>query len=86
MGDDFTMADCAAAPPLFYIDKVFPLGGTPQERGAPISTGSWSARHMRGPSKRRSPISRCFRSDRRLEADEASCPCMKIFAVQSAPC
>jgi glutathione S-transferase len=27
MGDEFTMADCAAAPPLFYIDKVFPLGG-----------------------------------------------------------
>ena len=25
MGDEFTMADCAAAPPLFYIDKVFPL-------------------------------------------------------------
>jgi glutathione S-transferase len=28
MGDDFTMADCAAAPPLFYIDKLFPLAGT----------------------------------------------------------
>jgi glutathione S-transferase len=28
MGDDFTMADCAAAPPLFYINKVFPLAGT----------------------------------------------------------
>ena len=28
MGDDFTMADCAAGPPLFYIDKVFPLAGT----------------------------------------------------------
>ena len=27
MGDAFTMADCAAAPPLFYIDKVFPLAG-----------------------------------------------------------
>jgi glutathione S-transferase len=25
MGDEFTMADCAAAPPLFYINKVFPL-------------------------------------------------------------
>jgi len=30
MGDDFTMADCAAAPPLFYIDKLFPLAGTHQ--------------------------------------------------------
>jgi glutathione S-transferase len=28
MGDDFTMADCAAAPPLFYINKVLPLAGT----------------------------------------------------------
>jgi glutathione S-transferase len=25
MGDAFTLADCAAAPPLFYINKVFPL-------------------------------------------------------------
>ena len=25
MGDAFTMADCAAAPPLFYLDKVAPL-------------------------------------------------------------
>ena len=28
MGDDFTMADCAAGPPLFYVDKLFPLAGT----------------------------------------------------------
>jgi len=28
MDDDFTMADCAAGPPLFYIDKLFPLAGT----------------------------------------------------------
>jgi glutathione S-transferase len=28
MGDNFTMADCAAAPPLFYIDKIFPLADT----------------------------------------------------------
>ena len=25
MGDDFTMADCAAAPALFYADKIIPL-------------------------------------------------------------
>ncbi len=25
MGDDFTMADCAAAPALFYADKIVPL-------------------------------------------------------------
>ena len=24
-GDAFTMADCAAAPPLFYLDKIAPL-------------------------------------------------------------
>jgi glutathione S-transferase len=27
-GDQFTMADCAAAPPLFYADKVLPFGDT----------------------------------------------------------
>jgi glutathione S-transferase len=26
MGDRFTLADCAAGPPLFYIDKMMPLG------------------------------------------------------------
>jgi glutathione S-transferase len=25
VGDQFSLADCAAGPPLFYIDKVFPL-------------------------------------------------------------
>jgi glutathione S-transferase len=28
MGDTFTMADCAAAPALFYADKVMPFGAT----------------------------------------------------------
>ena len=28
MGDPFTMADCAAAPALFYADKVMPFAGT----------------------------------------------------------
>ena len=28
MGDAFSMADCAAAPALFYADKVMPLGDT----------------------------------------------------------
>jgi glutathione S-transferase len=27
MDDDFTMADCAAAPALFFADKVMPFGG-----------------------------------------------------------
>lgn len=27
MGDAFTMADCAAAPALFYANKVLPLDG-----------------------------------------------------------
>jgi len=31
MGEDFTMADCAAAPALFYADKVMPLKGTRTE-------------------------------------------------------
>jgi len=28
MGEDFTMADCAAAPPLFYLDRIKPLADT----------------------------------------------------------
>ena len=28
MGDAFTMADCAAAPPLFYANMVMPFGAT----------------------------------------------------------
>lgn len=28
MGDEFTLADCAAAPPLFYVNKLMPFGGT----------------------------------------------------------
>ena len=28
MGDQFTLADCAAAPALFYADKVLPFGDT----------------------------------------------------------
>jgi glutathione S-transferase len=28
MGDEFSMADCAAAPPLFYTNMVMPLGDT----------------------------------------------------------
>jgi glutathione S-transferase len=27
-GDDFTLADCAAAPALYYADKVMPMAGT----------------------------------------------------------
>jgi glutathione S-transferase len=34
VGDDFTMADCAAAPPLFYINKVFPLADTHRNAAA----------------------------------------------------
>ena len=28
MGDTFSMADCAAAPPLFYINMLQPFGET----------------------------------------------------------
>jgi len=34
MGDAFTMADCAAAPALFYADKVVPFGATHQQTTA----------------------------------------------------
>jgi len=34
MGDAFTMADCAAAPALFYADKVVPFGATHKQTTA----------------------------------------------------
>jgi glutathione S-transferase len=34
MGDAFTMADCAAAPPLFYANKVMPFGDTHRNAAA----------------------------------------------------
>ena len=34
MGDAFTMADCAAAPALFYADKVMPFGETHRHAAA----------------------------------------------------
>jgi glutathione S-transferase len=34
MGDAFSMADCAAAPALFYADKVMPFAGTHKNTAA----------------------------------------------------
>jgi len=34
MGDAFTLADCAAGPPLFYIDRAFGLGNTHKNAAA----------------------------------------------------
>jgi glutathione S-transferase len=34
MGEHFTMADCAAAPALFYADKVMPFGATHKHAAA----------------------------------------------------
>ena len=34
MGETFTMADCAAAPALFYANKVMPFGEHPQDAAA----------------------------------------------------
>jgi glutathione S-transferase len=36
MGDAFSMADCAAAPALFYADKVMPFAGTHKNTAAYI--------------------------------------------------
>jgi len=44
MGDAFTMADCAAAPALFYVDKVMPLAES--HRG----TAAYLERLMQRPS------------------------------------
>jgi glutathione S-transferase len=37
MGDAFTMADCAAAPPLFYANNVMPFGDTYKNAAAYLS-------------------------------------------------
>lgn len=44
MGDDFTMADCAAAPALFYADRIIPL-----KDGHP-NVAAYLGRLMRRPS------------------------------------
>jgi glutathione S-transferase len=44
MGDAFTMADCAAAPALFFADKVMPFGATHKQ------TAGYLARLMARPS------------------------------------
>ena len=44
MGDEFTLADCAAGPPLFYIDKMMPLAG------AYKNVAAYLARLMQRPS------------------------------------
>ena len=44
VGDAFTLADCAAAPALFYADKVMPLGETHRNAAA------YLGRLMRRPS------------------------------------
>ena len=44
VGETFTMADCAAAPALFYADKVMPFGATHP------STAAYLGRLMQRPS------------------------------------
>ena len=47
VGDGFTLADCAAAPALFYADWVHPIGG------AFPSVGAYRARLLARPSVKR---------------------------------
>jgi len=44
LGDDFTMADCAAAPALFFANKVMPFGE------AYPNAAAYSTRLMQRPS------------------------------------
>ena len=37
MGEDFTLADCATAPALFYADKVMPFGNGYKNASAYLS-------------------------------------------------
>ena len=38
MGEDFSLADCAAAPSLFYGNMVVPFGDEHKKPRAPISS------------------------------------------------
>ncbi len=68
-GDHFSLADCAAAPSLFYADWVHPI----PERSAtcaPIAPVCWRGRRLRAPSTRGGRIVRSFRPARRTATDK----------------
>ena len=46
MGDAFSLADCSAAPPLFYVNKVMPFDDTQTEYAA-VSGSADGARVLR---------------------------------------
>ncbi|OWK23823.1 hypothetical protein AJ87_30510 [Rhizobium yanglingense] len=46
-GDSFTMADCAAAPALFYAETLVP-SATTSRSSAPITNACSSGRPLRG--------------------------------------
>ena len=63
MGDAFTLADCAAAPALFYANTVVPFEGT-QERLKAYLDRLMARPRSRGCSRKRSRISRFSRWSR----------------------
>ena len=69
-GDAFSLADCAAAPSLFYADWVHPID--PRSRTcSPTAGGCSRGRRSRAPSTRRGPIARSSRSARPTATEEA---------------
>ena len=73
-GADFTLADCAAAPALFYADWVHPIADELAARARLSRPACWRARRSRAPSTRRGPTARCSRPARRTATDAALAP------------
>ena len=61
-GSDFTLADCAAAPSLFYADWVHPIGEQIFPGCANIARSCWPGRRFPAPWRRRGLIGTSFRS------------------------
>ncbi len=73
MGDNFTMADCAAAPPLFYINRMFPLDDRHKNAARYLGRLLERPSYARAIEEARAISSRCFRSDLARTAERKSC-------------
>lgn len=59
-GEEFTLADCAAAPALFYGNKVVPFTAAHKNVAAYLQRLQQRPSYARARSRRRSRTSRCF--------------------------
>ena len=81
-GDTLSLADCAAAPSLFYADWVHPIAEAfPTLRAYRSRLLAWPGLHLPAPSTRRGRIGTISRSGPRTGI-EAGCRPDAIFALQ----